>query len=133
MRAGLDQVATAILLQSPIDPPPQASGNRALLAQVSPHKSLFYAPHGTGLPIGNLTGQFFANVYFNALDQFIKHTRKVRACLREVCLQGLHRCSAADGGDGCHQLRTLAYWDIKFPPIWMNRQLNVTDRLHTPR
>ena len=27
------------------------------------HKSLFYAPPGKGLPIGNLTSQFFANIY----------------------------------------------------------------------
>lgn len=33
-------------------------------------KSLFYA-NGRGLPIGNLTSQFFANVYMNELDQYI--------------------------------------------------------------
>ncbi|MCB9808706.1 group II intron reverse transcriptase domain-containing protein [Candidatus Peribacteria bacterium] len=35
-----------------------------------------------GLPIGNLTSQLFANVYLNALDQFIKHDLKVRHYLR---------------------------------------------------
>ena len=40
-----DQVASAIIGQSPIDPPPQRSGS-----------------------------QFFANVYLNELDQFVKHT-----------------------------------------------------------
>ena len=35
-----------------------------------------------GLPVGNLTSQFFANVYLDALDQFIKHTLKVRYFVR---------------------------------------------------
>jgi len=84
MRQRLDQVATAILLQSPVDPPPQASGNRRLLAQIPPHKSLYHAPPGVGLPIGSLTSQFFANVYLNELDQFIKHSLKVKAYVRYV-------------------------------------------------
>ena len=42
------------------------------------HKSLFYTKPVCGLPIGNLTSQFFANVYLNALDQFIKHHLKAR-------------------------------------------------------
>lgn len=47
-------------------------------------KSLFYTMPGCGLPIGNLTSQFFANVYLNTLDQFIKHQLKVRWYLRYV-------------------------------------------------
>lgn len=35
-------------------------------------KSLFYAPDGCGLPIGNLTSQLFSNVYMNVFDQFMK-------------------------------------------------------------
>jgi hypothetical protein len=46
------------------------------------HKTLFKASHGCGLPIGNLTSQFFANVYLDALDQFVKHELKVRYYLR---------------------------------------------------
>jgi hypothetical protein len=42
----------------------------------------FFAPAGKGLPIGNLTSQFFANVYLNRLDQFIKHILKCRHYLR---------------------------------------------------
>lgn len=83
-RERLDQVASAILSQSPINPPPRPSGNRALLAQIPPHKSLFHTPPGVGLPIGSLTSQFFANVYLDPLDQFIKHTLKVRGYLRYV-------------------------------------------------
>ena len=47
-------------------------------------KSLFCMPEGKGLPIGNLTSQFFANVYLNALDQFAKHTLKARYYVRYV-------------------------------------------------
>ena len=37
-----------------------------------------------GLPIGNLTSQFWANVYLNPLDQFIKRKLKCRGYLRYV-------------------------------------------------
>lgn len=39
---------------------------------------------GKGMPIGNLTSQFFANVYLNELDQFVKHKLKVGYYLRYV-------------------------------------------------
>jgi RNA-directed DNA polymerase len=35
-----------------------------------------------GLPIGNLPSQFFANVYLNGLDHYVKETLGVRRCLR---------------------------------------------------
>jgi len=38
----------------------------------------------TGLPIGNLTSQFFANLYLDAVDHFIKEQLGVRAYLRYV-------------------------------------------------
>ncbi|MDH5740680.1 MAG: reverse transcriptase/maturase family protein [Nitrospira sp.] len=38
----------------------------------------------TGIPIGNLTSQFFANLYLDDLDQFIKQVLKVRPYLRYV-------------------------------------------------
>ena len=53
-------------------------GTPELLARVPAHKSLFNAPADTGLPIGNLSSQFFANVHLDALDQFCKH--QVKAC-----------------------------------------------------
>ena len=46
------------------------------------HKTLFKAKPHCGLPIGNLTSQFFANVYLDALDQFIKHTLKAKYYVR---------------------------------------------------
>ena len=55
-----------------------------LLHLVPPHKSLFNAPAHTGLPIGNLSSQFFANVYLDALDQFVKHRLQARRYVRYV-------------------------------------------------
>ena len=37
-----------------------------------------------GLPIGNLTSQFFANIYLNSLDHFVKDTLRVKRYLRYV-------------------------------------------------
>lgn len=57
-------------------------GNTALQQAMPPHKTLFHCADDVGLPIGNLNSQFFANVYLNALDQFVKHTLKCRYYLR---------------------------------------------------
>lgn len=35
-----------------------------------------------GMPLGNLTSQFFANIYLNELDQFVKHELKVKHYVR---------------------------------------------------
>ncbi len=59
-------------------------GDPKLLEQLPPGKSLFKCPPGKGLPIGNHTSQFFANVYLNELDQFVKHRLKARYYLRYV-------------------------------------------------
>jgi len=59
-------------------------GSPAKLALVPPHKSLFNAPADTGLPIGNLSSQFFANVHLDALDQHIKHQLRARHYMRYV-------------------------------------------------
>jgi retron-type reverse transcriptase len=37
-----------------------------------------------GLPIGNLTSQFFANIYLNSFDHFIKENLKVKKYVRYV-------------------------------------------------
>ena len=39
---------------------------------------------GTGMPLGNLTSQFFANVYLNELDYFIKQKLKAKYYIRYV-------------------------------------------------
>jgi len=53
-----------------------------LLQYVPKHKSLFWQDKNKGLPIGNLTSQFFANAYLNELDQFVKHDLKCRYYMR---------------------------------------------------
>lgn len=57
-------------------------GEPGLLKSIPPHKTLFHAPKNKGLPIGNLNSQFFANVYLNGLDQFVRHPLKCRYYLR---------------------------------------------------
>ena len=61
---------------------PVLKGDPRLVDRLPPNKTLFRAPPGKGLPIGNLNSQFFANVYLNALDQFVKHELKCRYYLR---------------------------------------------------
>jgi len=58
--------------------------HQGLANKIPNHKSLFHTDAGKGLPIGNLASQFFANVYLNELDQFIKHRLKCRYYLRYV-------------------------------------------------
>lgn len=53
-------------------------GDPRLLQRVPAHKRLINAPTDTGLPIGNLSSQFFANVHLAALDQFAKHQLHAR-------------------------------------------------------
>jgi retron-type reverse transcriptase len=36
----------------------------------------------TGIPLGNLTSQIFANIYLNEMDQFIKHDLKIKHYIR---------------------------------------------------
>lgn len=48
------------------------------------YKSLWHTPEGKGLPIGNLTSQFFSNVYLNVLDQYVKHHWKCKYYCRYV-------------------------------------------------
>lgn len=68
------------------DPRPDVimQGTPALLALVPAHKSLLNQPEHRGLPIGNLSSQFFANVYLNVLDQFVKHQIGARHYIRYV-------------------------------------------------
>jgi len=59
-------------------------GTPKLLSLIPPHKSLFNQPSHLGLPIGNLSSQFFANVYMNPLDQCVKHRIGARHYIRYV-------------------------------------------------
>jgi retron-type reverse transcriptase len=59
-------------------------GNADLLARVPAHKRLTSQPAHLGLPIGNLSSQFFANVLLDALDQHIKHDLRCKHYVRYV-------------------------------------------------
>ena len=48
------------------------------------HKSLLFGDASKGLPIGNLTSQFFANVYLDKLDNFIEKTLGYKRYARYV-------------------------------------------------
>jgi len=74
----------ALLRRSPLEVGVRYVATPAARALVPAHKQLANAPHGCGIPIGNLSSQFFANVYLDRLDQFVKHTLKVPRYLRYV-------------------------------------------------
>ncbi|WP_341274238.1 RNA-directed DNA polymerase [Burkholderia vietnamiensis] len=59
-------------------------GDPDLLERVPPHKRLVEQPAHLGLPIGNLSSQFFANVYLDVLDQHAKHQLRARHYVRYV-------------------------------------------------
>jgi len=70
------ELAETILMHDPradVD----VRGARQELALVPAHKSLFNAPDDHGLPIGNLSSQFFANVLLDPFDQWVKHKLRV--------------------------------------------------------
>ncbi len=80
----VQQATHALLRRSPLHAGVQYRATAVEMAQVPPHKRLANAPAGRGLPIGNLSSQFFANVYLDALDQFVKHELKANRYLRYV-------------------------------------------------
>ncbi|MFN8696312.1 MAG: RNA-directed DNA polymerase [Burkholderiales bacterium] len=59
-------------------------GHPETLSLVPAHKRLANQPAHLGLPIGNLSSQFYANIYLDALDQFVKHQVRARHYIRYV-------------------------------------------------
>lgn len=59
-------------------------GNVNSFKNIPAHKTLFKIPQSKGLPIGNLTSQFFANVYMNDFDNYVKRELKVKRYIRYV-------------------------------------------------
>lgn len=43
---------------------------------------IFDGSDETGIPIGNYTSQYFANIYLNELDQYVKHDLKIKYYVR---------------------------------------------------
>lgn len=74
----------ALLRRPPLHAGVKYHGTREERALVPLHKRLENAAPSCGLPIGNLSSQFFANVYLDRLDQFVKHTLKAKRYLRYV-------------------------------------------------
>ena len=60
------------------------AATRSALQRVPLHKRLTSHPTHLGLPIGNLSSQFFANVYLDVLDQYVKHGLRCRHYIRYV-------------------------------------------------
>jgi RNA-directed DNA polymerase len=80
----LRRIVHALLRRSPLDAGVTYRATAAERALVPAHKRLENAPTGCGIPIGNLSSQFFINVYLNELDQFVKHVLKVPRYVRYV-------------------------------------------------
>ena len=59
-------------------------GHTESIELVPLHKRLTSHPAHLGLPIGNLSSQFFANIYLNELDQFVKHQIGAKHYIRYV-------------------------------------------------
>lgn len=59
-------------------------GDVDMIDRVPAHKRLVNQSAQFGLPIGNLSSQFFANVLLDALDQHIKHQLRCRHYIRYV-------------------------------------------------
>jgi RNA-directed DNA polymerase len=71
-----------------------------------------------GLPIGNLTSQFFANIYLNGLDHFIQEQLKVPKYLRYVDDFSLFSDSPAQLGEARIKIEAyLATLRLKIHPI----------------
>lgn len=67
----VDHVALHRMLDKKI----HCAATRRLLREILPAE-------GTGIPIGSLTSQLFANIYGNAVDQFLHHELKQRTWAR---------------------------------------------------
>lgn len=73
-----------IVFQDLLKPYVIYTGDKTLLEKIPKEKSLFHRPKHLWLPIGSLTSQFFANIYLNELDRFIKHTLRAKNYVRYV-------------------------------------------------
>ncbi|VFT61997.1 reverse transcriptase domain protein [Pseudomonas aeruginosa] len=62
----------------------EVRSRRGLFNKVPQHKRLTAQTAHLGLPIGNLSSQFFANIYLNDLDQFVKHQLRAKHYIRYV-------------------------------------------------
>ncbi len=75
---------TKIIIDNDVTSNYHFKGDKRKLELLPPHKTLFKIAKNKGLPIGNLTSQFFANVYMNDFDNFVKRTLKCKCYIRYV-------------------------------------------------
>ena len=47
-------------------------------------ENYYFKEKNKGMPLGNLTSQFFANIYLNELDRFVKHELRAKYYIRYV-------------------------------------------------
>lgn len=76
-------LAETVLFHDP-RPTVELRGHPNRLALIPRHKSLFHQDANHGLPIGNLSSQFFANVLLDVLDQHVKHVVRAPHYIRYV-------------------------------------------------
>lgn len=81
----IDQILTGGAGISPGAPPLRGYGvSEAYDLVYFPGDDLFAANRPRGLPIGNLTSQFWANVYLNSFDHFVKRELRCGGYVRYV-------------------------------------------------
>jgi RNA-directed DNA polymerase len=85
------QILLSLLAKKIKDVDVLALSEKIISSAAETHESLIYYPgddlltpllRRRGIPIGNLTSQFFANVYLNSMDHFIKRALKCCAYVR---------------------------------------------------
>ncbi len=80
-RGSFHELIKKVILHDPTENVYLKSG-KELRHLIPEHKSLFCRDEGQGIPIGNLTSQFGANIYLTELDHFISRHLKVGGYLR---------------------------------------------------
>ncbi len=58
--------------------------SKLMWEKIPKHKSLFNTEKHKGLPIGNYSSQFFANIYLHELDFFVKQKLRIKHYVRYV-------------------------------------------------
>lgn len=77
------KLAETILFHDPREDV-ELRGRADRIGLIPAHKSLFNQVAHKGLPIGNLSSQFFANILLDVLDQYAKHELAARHYIRYV-------------------------------------------------
>ncbi len=92
------------------------------------HKSLYNVDKKCGLPIGNLSSQFFANIYLNELDQYCKRVLKIKYYIRYVDDIIVLDKDPSQLNQWYQQMESFLQHrlDLKFHP--QKKSINITDK-----